>query len=640
MSVSSTRRLAAIMFTDIVGYTALGQTDEFLSLAMLDENRKMLRPTFTDHNGREIKTIGDAFLVEFSSALDAARCAYDIQRKSREFNLTLSREKRIALRIGIHVGDVVENSEGDILGDAVNIASRIQSLAQDGGVCLTQQVYDQLANKFELPLVSIGKKALKNVDTSREIYRFVLPWENNQDALKDSRKNRIAVLPFSSLSPDPRDEYFADGITEEMITTISKIEGLEIISRTSVMQYKRAPKSIREVSRELEVGAVLEGSVRKAGNKLRITVQMIDAERDRHMWVESYDRELQDVFAIQIDIARKVAEALQAKMPKSGYGGGESTPGKLEAYTIYLRAMQLFNESTEPSLREAIALLEQAVSTDKSFARSYAALAHAWGRMAANGYEDFTVAIRKAEIAARRALVLEPDLAEAHAALADALGYADNYRESITECEKAIQISPSLSEAYISLGINHGALGDIDQSRTDLEKAHELDPLSLRAAVTLAQVNLVLGKVAEALEILQRIKERNLRNARIYAALADCYMMRREYSKAQEMLDDCFQINPTEPWGMVGQGLLYVFCSKTKDAEDILQKILKDEREFVRLNGQLYIQAALGNIDEAFKALMRAAETHSWPFLIKTLPVFEGLRNDPRFLEFCKKLGL
>jgi adenylate cyclase len=212
-----TRRLAAIMFTDLVGYTALGQRNESLSLALVDEQRKLIRPILNRHNGREVKTIGDAFLVEFSSALEATRCAYDIQRAIKEFNISLPEERRVHLRIGVHLGDVLD-SEGDVSGDAVNVASRIKDLADDGDVCLTRQVYDHVQNKFELPLKSLGPRSLRNVNTPVEVYRMQMPWgEKRVGQPAELDKKRIAVLPFANMSPDPADEYFADGLTEELI---------------------------------------------------------------------------------------------------------------------------------------------------------------------------------------------------------------------------------------------------------------------------------------------------------------------------------------------------------------------------------------------------------------------------------------
>jgi adenylate cyclase len=233
------------MFTDMAGYTALAQKNESLSLALVEEQKRLLRPVFNRHHGTEIKTMGDAFLVEFSNALDAVRCAYDVQRTSREFNISQPSEQRIILRIGLHLGDVVE-SKGDISGDTVNIASRIQSLAEDGGVSLTRQVYDQVQNKFDLPLKTLGTRSLKNVSVPIEVYKMVMPWEKEQKMIATQLDaSRVAVLPFANMSPDPGDTYFADGITEEIISTLSGVSGLNVISRTSVMDTRGRQKESR-----------------------------------------------------------------------------------------------------------------------------------------------------------------------------------------------------------------------------------------------------------------------------------------------------------------------------------------------------------------------------------------------------------
>ena len=229
------RRLAAIMFTDMIGYASLGQKNEPLSLALVEKQRKLIRSLLDKHKGKEIKTMGDAFLVEFHSALDAVRCAFDIQRATRELNFSMPQEQRIGLRIGIHLGDVIE-SQNDVQGDAVNVASRIEPLAQNGGVCLSRQVYDHVQNKFELPFTNLGFKALKNITVPLEIYKIVMPWENEMlpsSGQLDAR--RIAVMPLVNLSPDPSDEYFADGLTDELISTMSKMSELRVTSRTSVM---------------------------------------------------------------------------------------------------------------------------------------------------------------------------------------------------------------------------------------------------------------------------------------------------------------------------------------------------------------------------------------------------------------------
>jgi len=354
------RRLAAIMFTDLVGFTTLSQRNESLALSVLEQQRESLRPKFNKHGGREVKTIGDAFLVYFPSALSAVNCAYDIQKTTRELNNSLSAERRVLLRIGVHLGDIVE-SRGDISGDAVNVASRMESIADSGGVCLTRQVYDQVQNKFELPLRSLGAKSLKNLRDPIEVFKMVMPWEGAMmEEAVELDSHRVAVLPLKNMSPDPNDEYFADGMTEELITALSGLRELTVIARTSVMQYKNSPKRIADVGRELKTGTVIEGSVRKAANKVRITVQMIDASTEGHLWVQNYDRQMDDIFAIQSEIAEKVADALKVKLIDSTRRRLEKKPTEnTEAYMLYLKGRYYWNERTKPSIEKGIAYLRR-----------------------------------------------------------------------------------------------------------------------------------------------------------------------------------------------------------------------------------------------------------------------------------------
>jgi adenylate cyclase len=631
------RRLAAIMFTDIVGYTSISQRNEASALQLLEEHRGIVRSFFTKHNGTEIKTMGDAFLVEFASALEAVRCAFDIQQSLNELNADRPLDRRILVRIGIHLGDVV-HSQNDVYGDAVNIASRIQPLSEPGGICVTSQVYDQVRNKFEFPMTTLGRRQLKNVGEPTEAYRVVLPWTQKSEAVPLDIGHRVAVLPFTNMSPDPNDEYFADGLTEELISTVSRIEGIEVISRTSVMQYKKAPKPIRDVSKELEVGTVLEGSVRKAGNKLRVAVQMIDAGRDRHLWAESYDRDLQDVFAIQSDIAKRVADALEARIPRDSAKAAEPK-ADVEAYTTYMKAMQLYHEGTEQSLREAVVLFNNAIARDTSFARAYAGLAHALCLRAAGGYDDFSI-VDNAEAAARKALELGPDLAEAHAAMADVNGFLDRFEEEVTEARRAIEINPNDSEAHLSLAVNYSALARMDEAREVAQKAYDLDPLSFRTGHMLAWVSLMSGRAERALEIFTRLKQLNPRNPRAYSSLSEYYMLMTDFGQAQKMLEAGSALSESDPIIRLDRGLLYAFTGRRKEAEEVLREIMASDAESVRLYGALFINCALGNIDEAFKALMRTAETHSWPYLINVSPLFRDLRADPRFAEFRERLGL
>ncbi|MHB2037084.1 MAG: adenylate/guanylate cyclase domain-containing protein [Nitrososphaerales archaeon] len=637
MPQNDQRRLAAIMYTDMVGYTALGQRNESLSLALVDEQRKLLSPIFARHNGKVIKTMGDGFLVEFSSALEAVRCAYDIQRATREFNYSSPQEGKIHLRVGIHLGDIIE-SQGDISGDAVNVASRIESFAEDGGVCLTRQVYDQVHNKFDLPLGSLGMKPLKNVGGLVEVYKIVMPW-NEEKSISPIPldKRRIAVIPFVNISPDHSDEYFADGLTEELITKLSEIRGLRVIARTSAMSYKKKEKSILEIGRELGVGSVVEGSVRKSGKRIRVTVQLLDAQTEEHLWSSNYDKELDDIFAIQSDIASKVASSISTGIfPRPA----RKETDDVEAYTMYLKARQLYHEGTESSLRESIVLFDRAISRDPKFALAYAGLAHAWGRLASSGYEDFTTITSKAEPAAIKALEFGPDIAEAHAAMCNIAGFLDRFDQGVAEAEQAIKINPNLSETHISLGILYSTLRGLDDALQEFRRAYEIDPLFFATGTFVAMISRVAGKMNLSLDVLERMKEINPRNPRVYVSLAEWHMTNGDCTKAQEMLDIARQINSSEPSLLVNQGLLYALTGRKKEAEEVLQEVMGNNKEAVRLYGQLHIQAALGNLDGAFSALMRQIETHSWPFLIRFDPTFKELRKDPRFGQFCSKIGI
>ncbi len=624
------------MFTDMVGYTALGQRNEVLSLALVDEQRRLIRPILRRHNGREVKTIGDAFLVEFPNAVDAVRCAYDIQRAVRDFNLSLESDKRLHLRIGVHVGEVVE-SHGDISGDAVNVASRVEPLAEDGGVCVTRQVYDHVQNKVDLRLSSLGPSSMKNVALPIEIFRMEMPWNSTPVPSAELDRRRIAVLPFASLSPDPNDEYFADGLTEELITKLSEIEGLRVIARTSVMNYKKREKSVSDIGRELMVGSVIEGSVRKSGNRVRIAAQLIDTQNQEHQWASTYDRDLDDIFAIQSDVASKVASSLRAgimRKPK-----GEETES-VRAYMFYLRAVQLVHESTGPTLKDSVALLEQAVAEDPGFARAYAALTEAWGRMVTGGYEDFTRGVSRAEESARKALEIGPDSAESHAAMATVHAFLDRFSQSRKEAEMALELNPNLVEAHIELGINSVVFGRLDQAIDSFRRAYELDPLRFSAANFLADALWQAGRVRDALEVLGKMRELYPRNPRVNTSLAECYMSQGEFVKAQSMLELGREINPEETTVHLDQGILHALMGRKEEALKEVDYLDRTKTEGSRLYGHLFIQTALGNLDDAFKALMRQAEIHSWPYNIAVHPLFQGLRDDARYLEFRARAGL
>ena len=630
------RRLAAIMFTDIVGYTRMAQAKEALALELLEEHRAVVRGVLSAHGGIEIKTIGDAFLVEFRSALEAVLCAVDIQNKMDERNSKVPGERRVEMRIGVHLGDVVHGS-GDVYGDAVNVASRIEPLAQSGGICISQQVFDNIRNKSGLTIVGMGEVELKNVELPMAVYRVEMNANRTPPANPGAPRERLAVLPFVNISPDPNDEYFADGLTEELITKLSEIKGLKVIARTSVMNYKRKEKSISQIGRELEAGSIIEGSVRKAGRKIRVAVQLIDSRTEEHLWASNYDKELDDIFAIQSDVASKVAGSVSAGLL------APSTPREVvdvEAYTLYLKASQLIHEATEPAMREGIALLEKAIAKAPRFARAYAALGKAWCAMSSSGYEDYDVTEARAEPLVRKALELDPESSEALAAMAGISNLLDRWDILKTEAEIAVKLNPNLAGGHTALGIAAAARGNLEEGLAYLEKAHELDPLEAYGADLLARTARVAGKNDRALEVLNRMNELSPSVPRILSGLAESYMNTGDFEKAQKFIDEGLKVNPREPLLLLNQGVLYALTGRRHEAERALADMMTLKSEAVRLYGRLFINAALGNLDQAFDALTKAAELHSWPYLVGSLPIFVGLRKDERYRVFAARVGI
>ena len=397
--------------------------------------------------------MGDAFLLEFESALDAARCAIDIQQQLHEHNLPVAVDSdRFEVRIGVHEGDVI-HSDADILGDAVNIASRIEPLADPGGICISESVYLQVRNRIPHQLAKLGEQKLKNVEVPINLYRVVLPWQETLTVRTVSESDldiqRVAVLPFANISADGMDEYFADGLTEELISTMSKIHELSVISRTSAMHYKTRPKPIVEIGRELKAGTILEGSVRKSGNRVRITVQMVDAKQDKQIWAENYDREIQDIFAVQTDIAQRIAEALKIRLLPSEKKDIErratESPG---AHTLYLKGRYYWSERSKDGNDKAVKCFEEAVKLDPKFALAYAGLSDCYIIYGDYGWASPKEASSKAKEYATKAFEIDSRIAEAHTSLGWVYTTHEwMWQEAEKEFIKAMELKPSYATA-------------------------------------------------------------------------------------------------------------------------------------------------------------------------------------------------
>jgi adenylate cyclase len=637
------------MFTDIVGYAALTQQKESEALQILEQHRELLRPIFAKHRGREVKTIGDAFLVEFGSALEATLCAVDVQNSVHSLNL--ERGGKLQVRIGIHVGDVVRQGD-DVLGDAVNISSRIYPLAESGGVCISEQVYDQVKNKLELPLVSLGEKSLKNVAGGVEVYRVSMPWDQEKEAAPPRLdKNRIAVLPFANISSDPNDEFLADGMTEEMISTASSIKGLTLIARTSVMRYKSPTKGIEEIGRELQVGTVLEGSIQKAGNKLRITAQLIDVESLGHLWVQRYDREMDDIFKIQDDIAGKIAEALRVRFKATQEPVGKHAEN-IEAYTLYLKGRSLWNKWDREGVLGSLKLFQEAIKIDPYYARAYSGLADAYSVVAERTYSiaaerdfvDRADTLVRAKQAAMKALELDDTLAEAHASLGGILRQELRYEEALREFRRAIELNPSYATAHRWFSACLGNMGRIEESTEEIEEARELDPLSPVITLNVGETYANNGRIDEAIVVYDKLIKNEPAFPFSYWHRALCFMFKGMKEKAYTDADAWGKSLPVEVAEAARKDLLakiHGWFGEREKALIMIEELIPKVGTLTSAFDIAECYAALGDRDKFFRWIDRAIFAKGIdPVNLRYSHLYDRVREDPRFPEIFKKLGL
>ena len=645
------RRLAAIMFTDMVGYTSLGQKSESLSLALVEEQRKLVRPILARHKGREVNTMGDAFLVEFSNALDAVRCAYDVQRAVREFNISIPEDRRLHLRVGLHVGDVVE-SEGDISGDAVNVASRVESFAEDGGVCLTRQVYDHVHNKFELPLTSFGIEHLKGVTLPIELFKMKMPWhEEKAVSAAGLDRSRIAVLPFDNISPGREDEYFADGMTDEMISAISKIQEIRVIARTSAMKYKGSKKGIAEIGRELRVGTLLEGTVRRSGGMLRITAQLIDSRTEEGLWSESYDRELRDVFSIQSDISHKVAEALRIKLRTTEEKDiVRATTGNTEAYTLYLKGHYYWNERTKEAIDKAAKYFEEAIKLDSNYALAYAGLGDCHIMRGAFNWVQPVDAFPKARQYAMKSIEIDSRLAEAHTILATVFdSYEGKWQDAEYEYKRALELKPSYATAHMWYGLLLLFLGRFADARNQIALAVELDPFSRVGGINLPSVPYYQGKALEAIEQFESALKADPDFAYKHNALGWAYYLGSRTEDAISEMRQAVSMSGGDPVLKADLACALGFSGQRDEARRLLEELVTPggAPDYVSKMKIAQVLFSIGSADEAFSVLEEAREDHSmftdvsnYLLQLRMLPWFAEVREDPRWDALVRRLRI
>jgi adenylate cyclase len=438
------RRLAAIVAADVAGYSRLMSTDEVATLAALKACRSnLMDPKIAEHGGRIVKTTGDGALIEFASAVDAVRCSVEIQRGMAERNTPIPEDRRVEFRIGINVGDIIIE-EGDIFGDGVNIAARLEGIAEPGGICISDDTFRQVRDKVDFAFDDAGEQQLKNIARPVRVYRAKLEKVASTAAKSSSSSNKpsIAVLPFQNMSGDPEQEYFADGMVDEILTGLSRIKWLSVVSRNSSFIYKNKPISIREVANKLGVRYVLEGGVRKSGNRIRITSQLIDADSDVHLWAEQYDRLLEDIFALQDEITMRVVGAIEPSLRKAELERVKrQRPNTFDAYDLLLRSQQFVFAGMPKEAAKAIPLLEDALKLEPDYSAAHAYLSWCFHSRYGRGglrEEDRLAAVEHA----RAAIACGSDDATALAIAALALAYdGRDTATALSVFDRALELS-------------------------------------------------------------------------------------------------------------------------------------------------------------------------------------------------------
>jgi adenylate cyclase len=608
---AETRRLAAIMFTDIVGFSRQMGVDEPRMLLLLEVHNEVIRHAVADHQGHVIKTMGDAFLVDFPSVVNAVQCAQTIQAQLHKHNAEKNKAEQIHVRIGIHSGDIVQR-DGDVFGDGVNIASRLQTLAEPDTICLSDVVYRDVGKKLSLgAVVSLGRPRLKNITERFHVYAlladppkgvrqqlqvqrlklsrrvrpvhwlsvaglllivgtlvtvhyfplllFLLspprPFAPNTEAtlppLPLPDKPSIVVLPFTNMSEDPKQDYFSDGLTEDLTSDLSQISSLFVISRNSAFTYKGKAVKLPEVSRELGVRYVVEGSVRKAGDQVRVTAQLIDATQDQHVWSERYDRPLTELFALQDEIRQKIVFALKVKLtPEEQERFRRAPTNNLEAYDFLLRGGEAFFRAYYERKKEANAqarqMFEKAIELDPQYAGAYAGLGstyfldwfYQWNK-------DRAQSLERAFEMTQRAVALDDSLSLPHRVLSQVYLWKKQHEQAIAEAERAIAFDPNNADGYVNLG---GILVNAGQPEKGIELTEKAMRLNPRYPpfylVALGVAYLTAGRCEEALVPLKKVLTLNPNFGPAHLHLAACYAELGRLEEARAEVAEVLRVNP------------------------------------------------------------------------------------------------
>ena len=638
----NTRQLAAVMFTDMVGYTALMQADEQKALRNRERHRDILEKSTKATHGIILQYYGDGTLSVFDSAVEALKCAVEIQRE-------LQKEPKIPLRIGLHVGDIIYSDDG-AFGDAVNIASRIENKAVAGAVLISDRVFYELKNHPEFSAVSLGNFELKNVKYPVELFAvtnegLVVPSRNMIDAHAKDKGSSIAVLPFANMSADPENEYFSEGITEEIINALTKINGLNVTARTSSFALRDKQIDIRDVGNMLGVSSVLEGSVRKAGDKVRITAQLINANDGFHIFSEVYDRDLQDIFAVQDEISLKIANLLRENLhvPLDQRFPEKPPTDNLDAYDLYLKGRYFLYKGSIEGSKESLTYFEKAIELEPDFALPYTGLSMVYSHLSAFRSKNPQEAYDRAKKYALKAMGLDDTLIESLLALAHVCFVNEwDFKRTRELIDRAMRLNPGHAEVHGWASMVANVQGDVDQALMEAQLAVSLDPLSPMTSYVLGVAYLTNERYAEAMEQFDKTISKLSSYTQAHILKARCLIELGEFENAIEIFKG---IPSSMGRANVHWGALAVVYSRKGEPDKVkecLEKIKQQEKEgtdeFLNWSYTL-VYLALGQTDLMFKYLEKSLDEKVASLLfIKVDHLFKPFRDDPRFIRLIEKL--
>ena len=606
------RRLAAIMFTDMVGFTALMQENEHRAKSIRDRHRDALRKSIEQHGGEIVQFYGDGTLSVFDSAIEGVNAAIAAQRKLREGD-------PIPVRVGMHIGDINHDEDG-VFGDGVNVASRIQDLSVPGAVLISGKVFDEIRNHPELSAEALGQFELKNVRQPVQVFAIshpdlVVPDPKQMKAPVEQKKS-IAVLPFVNMSTDPENEFFSDGISEELINALTRVDGLQVTARTSSFAFKGKNKDVRKIGRDLGVGTVLEGSVRKAGNRVRITAQLIDTRDGYHIFSKVYDRVLDDIFKTQDEISLEIVNELRATLPENGDKPSlvVAPTENAEAYDAYLKGLYCWNQWTPDAVRQGVDHFQRAIDLDPDFAHAWAAMARSHSFLAAMGRlthcgEAYGCACNAAE----KAIELNPDIEDSHVALALVRLFHDwDLPGAEASFLRALTINPDSVDVLHSYSLYLSAAGRFEDCIVALEKAAQIDPLNLPVLDYLGRAYMSTERFDEAVAQFDRVRALDPEFRAALEGKGWTYVLMDRLEDAISTFEEVRQLTPHPKGGITPLAIALALAGRTSEAEDLLAIIEEREQEEDDVSLHLdfaSVYAALGRTEDALARLHAAVET-------------------------------